>query len=54
MEGGMNRFSENEIEFFKRLKKTGKNVDSEVLKFSIVIMFIFATLILLPLINIVN
>lgn len=48
----MNRFSEHEVEFFKRLRKTGKNVDSEALKFSIFIMFIFATLILISLINI--
>lgn len=50
----MNDFSEQEIEFFKRLKKNGKKVDPVVLKFSLLITFISAALILIPLINLIN
>lgn len=50
----MENFSKHEIEFFKRLRETGKNIDSEALKFSIFILFIFATLFVIPLLNFIN
>ena len=54
MGGFMNCFSEHEMEFFKRLRKTGQKVNSEPFKFSLLIIFIFASLILIPLINVIN
>jgi len=50
----MNRFAEHEIKFFKRLRKAGKNVDPETLKFSIFLAFILVTLFVIPLINVLN
>lgn len=50
----MNRFSEHEIEFFKRLRKTGQKIDPEVFKMSIFILCIFTALALIPFINLIN
>ena len=50
----MNRFAEHEVEFFKRLRKTGQKIDPEALKFSILIVFILTALILIPFLNLIN
>jgi hypothetical protein len=54
MGGYMKRFSEHEIQFFKRLKKNCQGIDSEAIKYFTLIILISATLFLIPLVSFIN